>query len=98
MDQFTSDLRDLVQEFSGLTVEDILARIAGHPTGESKQRAMGWLRFSVNHGRPHPAMVLGDIQVIEPFIRNLVRIGPERDGLPPETLGRFKVSVAATPR
>ncbi len=99
MDRLTLDLRALVQEFSGLTVEDILARIAEpHPKRESQRRAMGWIRYSINHGRPHPSMVLGDIQVIEPLIRDLVRIGSEGAGLPPETLGRFKVNGPATPR
>ena len=55
MDRLTLDLRVLVQEFSGLTVEDILARIAEpHPKREFQRRAMGWIRYSINHGRPHP--------------------------------------------
>ena len=99
MRQFTSDLRDLVQEFSGLTANDILARIAGpHPTAsESRQLAMCYVRYSINYRSPLLDMVRIDIQVIEPLIRDLVRIGLEGGGLPPEALVAFKADGPATP-
>ena len=96
----TSDLRDLVQEFSGLTIEDIFARIAGpHPkASESRQRAMRYLRSSINHRSPPIDMVPADIQVIEPLIQDLVRIGLEGGGLPSEALVAFKADGPATER
>ncbi len=99
MDRFTTDLRDLVHEFRGLTVDSILASIAGphQEASESRHLAMRSIRFSINHRSPPDHLTPIDIQTIEPLIRDLVKMGLQGGGLPSEALAAFEADGPATP-